>query len=78
MSDFHVCIIGSGAGAGPVAYTLTKAGKKVLILEKGPFFKTADFSKDELGCCRRSLYTPNLRDERHVVEEEYSDGSSTC
>jgi choline dehydrogenase-like flavoprotein len=75
MKDFDVCIVGSGAGAAPVAYTLAKAGKKVLVLEKGPFFKTKDFSKDELGCCRRSLYTPNLRDERHVIEEEYTDGS---
>jgi len=75
MKDFDVCIVGSGAGAAPVAYTLAKAGKKVVVLEKGPFFKTEDFSKDELGCCRRSLFTPNLRDEHHVIEEEYTDGS---
>lgn len=75
MKDFDVVIVGSGAGGAPVAYTLAQAGKKVLVLEKGPWFKTEDFSKDELGCCRRSLYTPKLINERHVIEEEFEDGS---
>ncbi|KAA3615610.1 MAG: GMC family oxidoreductase [Calditrichaeota bacterium] len=75
MTDFDVCIIGSGAGAAPVAYTLALAGKKVVVLEKGPWFKKEDFFKDELGCCRRSVFTPNLSDEQHVIEEEYDDGS---
>ena len=35
---YDVCIIGSGAGAGPIAYTLAKEGKKVLILEKGDIY----------------------------------------
>jgi choline dehydrogenase-like flavoprotein len=47
--DYDVCIIGSGAGAGPVAYTLAKAGKSVLVLEKGPWLNEKDFTKDELG-----------------------------
>ncbi len=75
MQDFDICIIGSGAGAAPVAYTLALAGKKVVVLEKGPWFKRDDFSKDEMGCCRRSVFTPNLSDEQHVIEEEYDDGS---
>jgi len=70
MPDYDVCIIGSGAGGGPVAFTLASAGFSVLVLEKGPWLKTEDFSKDELACCRRSVYTPNLRDERHVIEDE--------
>ena len=69
MSDFDVCIVGSGAGAGPVAYTLSKAGKKVLVLEKGPWFTEQDYYKDELACCRRKVYTPDLRDEQHVIED---------
>jgi choline dehydrogenase-like flavoprotein len=32
-----VIIIGSGAGGGSVAYKLAKAGKQVLLIEKGPF-----------------------------------------
>ena len=45
---YDVCIVGSGAGAGPIAFELCKSGYKVLILEKGPWFKTAQFSKDEI------------------------------
>jgi gluconate 2-dehydrogenase alpha chain len=36
LTTFDVCIIGSGAGAGPIAYLCTKNGLKVLILEAGP------------------------------------------
>lgn len=73
--DFDVCVIGSGAGGGPVVYELAKAGYSVVVLEKGPWFKEDDFYKDEIACCRRSTYTPNLRDEHHVVETEYDDGT---
>ncbi len=69
MTDFDVCVIGSGAGGGPVAYTLAQQGRSVLVLEKGPWFTEADFYKDELACCRNSVYTPRLRDEQHVIEE---------
>ena len=73
--DYDVCIIGSGAGGGPVALELAKAGKSVLVLEKGPWLTEKDFYKDELACCRRSVYTPQLKDEKHVIEEQYQDGS---
>ena len=69
MKDYDVCIIGSGAGGGPVALTLAQAGYDVLVLEKGPWLTEKDFYKDELACCRRSVYTPNLRDEQHVIED---------
>lgn len=65
---FDVCIVGSGAGAGPVAYELSKAGHKVVILEKGPWFKTEDFAKDEMVATRRDVYTPRLQDECSVLE----------
>jgi len=73
-TDYDVCIIGSGAGGGPVALTLAKAGYSVVVLEKGPWFGEKDFSKDELACCRRSVYTPNLTDEQHVIEDIDGDG----
>ncbi|MBT8428660.1 MAG: GMC family oxidoreductase, partial [Gammaproteobacteria bacterium] len=68
--DFDVCLIGSGAGGGPIAYTLAKAGFSVLVLEKGPWLKEQHFTKDELACCRRNVYTPRLDDEQHVIEEK--------
>lgn len=74
MTDFDAVIIGSGAGGGAAAWRLAMAGKRVLVLEKGPWFIEADYFKDELACCRRSVYTPDLRDERHVIEERNGDG----
>ncbi|MDD5366871.1 MAG: GMC family oxidoreductase [Gallionellaceae bacterium] len=74
MTDYDVCVIGSGAGGGPVAYTLAQQGRSVVVLEKGPWFTEADFYKDELACCRRSVYTPDLKDEQHVIEDTDEDG----
>lgn len=78
MKDFDVCIIGSGAGGGPVALSLAEAGYSVVVLEKGPWFSEKDFYKDELACCRRSVYTPNLRDEQHVIEDADDAGGWTA
>ncbi len=72
--DFDVCVIGSGAGGGPVALALAEAGYSVVVLEKGPWLREGDFFKDEIACCRRSAYTPNLLDERHVLERADGDG----
>ncbi len=71
---YDVCIVGSGAGAGPVISELSKAGLKVVVLEKGPWLKTEDFTKDEMVATRRSVYTPNLKDECHVLVKQNSDG----
>ncbi len=65
---YDVCIVGSGAGAGPVAYELSRAGKKVVVLEKGAFYAEENFSKDEIAFCRRSIVTPKLSDEYHMIE----------
>ena len=57
MKDqFDAVIIGSGAGGAPIAHILAKAGKTVLVLEKGPLFRPqyqssngrSDFKRDEL------------------------------
>ena len=36
LTQFDVCIIGSGAGGGTAAHVLTAGGKNVLVLEAGP------------------------------------------
>ncbi|WP_211436191.1 GMC family oxidoreductase [Candidatus Kuenenia stuttgartiensis] len=77
-TDFDVCIVGSGAGAGPVALTLAESGYSVVVLEKGPWFKEEDFYKDELASRRRDVYTPNLQDEQHVIEEPDGLGGWDC
>ncbi|UFS61327.1 GMC family oxidoreductase [Sulfurimonas sp. HSL-3221] len=75
MKQYDICIVGSGAGASPVAYELSRAGYRVLVLEKGPYLTEKDFTKDEIAVSRRSIYTPRLREEQHVVETYDSDGS---
>ncbi|MGL1958419.1 MAG: GMC family oxidoreductase [Colwellia sp.] len=71
--NFDLCIIGSGAGASPVAYTMAKAGAKVLVLEKGPWLTEKEFFKDELAISIHDAYNPKLSDEQHVIEDEYED-----
>lgn len=54
--EFDVVIIGSGAGGSPIAYEMARQKKRVLVLEKGPFFRPqddppgspADYKRDEL------------------------------
>ncbi len=65
---YDICIIGSGAGASPAAYTLVNAGFNVAILEKGGIYSEKDFSKDELNV-RKDIYTPKLSEQYHVIEE---------
>src|SRR3954452_25320024 len=56
QTKFDVVIIGSGAGGAPIANILAKAGKSVLVLEKGPMFRPyyqmrgrrSEFRRDEL------------------------------
>ena len=34
-----------------------------------------DVYNDELACCVRNVYSPKLKDEKHVIEQQYVDGS---
>lgn len=70
-----VCIIGSGAGAAPVAYELSNAGYSVIVLEKGEYLKEDDFNKDEIAISRRNRYTPPLSEQKHIINEYTPSGS---
>ncbi len=82
--SFDACIIGSGAGGGAAAYKLTRAGYRVLLLEKGPRYAEPDFVHDELKICRRDFFVPSLFQEPHVVvkpghePEPTGDGWISC
>ena len=74
--EFDVCVVGSGAGAAPIIYELSKAGYSVVVLEKGRYFKEKEFFKDEMATSLRQIYTPDLRQEAHVLELPKGDGWS--
>ncbi len=74
---YDVSIVGSGAGASPIAYELSNAGFNVVVLEKGKNYSEEDFSKDELAVSRRDMFTPLLKDEQHVIYDRNEDGTST-
>ena len=78
MSDaYDVCVIGSGAGAGPVAYRLTRAGHRVVMLEKGPWYTREDMLKDEIVATRRHMFVPPRSTDPHVWDKVL-DGKETA
>jgi choline dehydrogenase-like flavoprotein len=74
MKDFDVCVIGSGAGGGPIAWEAARAGLSVVVLEKGPWFDERDFFKDEVTCNHRRVFRSDYKTEPQVIEEPGTDG----
>ncbi len=61
-----VVIIGSGAGGAPMALELARAGLKVVLLEKGAWYKKEDFIHDEVLNSRRNFFMPLPWEEPHL------------
>lgn len=59
-------IIGSGAGAGPLALKLSLAGLKVLVLEKGRRLSREDYAHTP-ATIEDGLFTPDMSDDPHMV-----------
>ena len=74
---YDICIVGSGAGGAPIAYELANAGYKVVVLEKGKYYKESDIDKDEIAVSRRDKFTPPLWEEQHVINERDATGKIT-
>lgn len=63
-----VLLIGSGAGAAPLAFKLSCAGLDVLVLEKGPRHARSDYEHDEVWMQRNSaFFVPDVADDPHVL-----------
>jgi gluconate 2-dehydrogenase alpha chain len=56
-----VVIVGMGAVGGIMAAELSKAGMKVIGLERGPRLKTGDFTLDELRYFQRQDLRPDIK-----------------
>ncbi|NRF95905.1 GMC family oxidoreductase [Paenibacillus frigoriresistens] len=60
--EINAIVVGLGASGGIVATELARAGLKVVGLEKGAFYKEADFQSkfDEIRYYRRSAIVPHM------------------
>ena len=54
-------VIGAGAAGGVMAKELSTAGFRVVVLEQGPWLKSADFRHDEVSIGFRSGLTNDHR-----------------
>ena len=62
IGPVDVCIIGSGAGGGTMAYYLARAGYSVVVLEKGGYYPKEELGRKEVWMLTRieapTIFTP--------------------
>jgi len=64
-----VCIVGAGAAGGVLAYELSKAGLRVVVIEAGPYWNTQrDFASDELTMARLGWQDTRLVSGSHPLQ----------
>jgi choline dehydrogenase-like flavoprotein len=73
MTDPDLVIVGSGAGAAPLALTVARAGFSVLILEKGADYDDAQYRSDEASLADGFLY-PTQQEVRTLVTKANPQG----
>ncbi|HZN92454.1 MAG TPA: GMC family oxidoreductase [Myxococcales bacterium] len=69
LDPVDVVVVGSGAGGAPMALELGRAGFKVVVLEKGAFYKKEHFVHDEILNSRRNFFMPLPWEEPHLLRQ---------
>jgi len=73
LSRWDVVIAGAGAGGGVAAYVLAKAGKKVLLLDRGRWLDFATTGRDQLRNHRLAMYGHNTGPDLEGNPRVYAD-----
>ncbi|ORZ12359.1 hypothetical protein BCR42DRAFT_331886 [Absidia repens] len=78
---YDVIVIGSGAGGGVVAGQLAAAGKRVLVIEKGPYYHESEFisceSKGFENLYEKSSLFPSVDGSLSIMAGSVFGGSTT-
>ena len=56
-----VCIVGSGAGGGVIAWEAARRGLRTIVLERGPWVRSEDMGTAEVEMIRASTKTAGCR-----------------
>jgi choline dehydrogenase-like flavoprotein len=63
-----VAIVGSGAGGAALAWSLTRSGLRVIVLEKGPRYLREHYLHDETAMAdRMGFFLPQVHEDPHVL-----------
>ena len=81
-TEFDAIIIGSGAGGAATAFRLAEAGRKVLVLEKGPELPSDGSTQDARAVLREGRFSnreawADRHDQPFVPSEFYNLGGKT-
>ena len=66
-------VVGAGSAGGVMARELSRAGFRVIVLEQGPYLRTADFRHDELGVIQLAALTNDFHTQPNTFRASESE-----